>query len=431
MLRRLGNWLGATRLPAGASHWTPDWLVSAGLPPTRAAVDPQQLAAALRCASILSDSLASQPAAVTAPVTGGGREKLTTDASRALQRTAYSDWETALLSASLGGNGFLHIHRNDRNGPHKLVAIPSRLVSVAIDAQGRVWYERMADESLGITEAVLPASDVVHIKARSTDNPLVGVSPLRAAGASVANVIETVTLQRSLFQNLAQAGLVFSSDLEMSADQMKQLTQRVNEKTKNLAAGGSLVLSHGLKIDRGGNGNTATDSELVQALEFSVREIARTYGIPPSMLAQADQSSYSTASEEYRSYLTATLMPWAARVASELTAKLLTDADQTAGHSVAYDFTSALLGHGAERAETLSKMVNAGIVSPNEARNWQGLQDVQGGDTLRSPVNTYPLPEWLDYGPDQPTATPAPTKAITSDRNRPPATGRKPCEPQS
>ncbi|MEP3297737.1 MAG: phage portal protein, partial [Pseudoruegeria sp.] len=404
MLTRIGQWLGGsgTRLPGGDSHWSPDWLASAGLPPTRGAVDPKELAAALRCAAILSDALASAPPNVSAPLVGGGRDKLVTDASRALMRTSYTDWETALLASQLGGNGFLHIRRNDRGGAHRLVGIPSRLVSIAIDATGRVLYEIMPDEALGIFEAVIPASDMVHVRARCMDNPLVGVSPLRAAGASIAAVVETVSLQKSMFQNLNTAGLIFGTDLDLSKDQMTQLRAAVDQQTKKLASGGSLILANGLKADRTSNGSTAHDESLIDALEFSVREIARTFGVPPSMLAQASESSYSTAAEERRAFLTSTLQPWAARVASELTAKLLSEVDQTAGHTVAYSFESALMGHGAERAETLSKLVNSGIMSTNEARNLSGLADVEGGDVVRCPVNTYPLPEWLTYGPTPP-----------------------------
>jgi HK97 family phage portal protein len=406
MLARIGQWFGASRVPGGSGAWNASWLASAGLPLPTDRVKPDQLAAALRCASILSDSLASQPPAVSQPIPGGGRERLTGDATRALQRTSFTDWETAFLNCQLSGNGFLRVLRNDRNGPYVLKSIPSRLVSVAIDNLGNTWYEISADESLGISEAILSASDVIHIKARCIDNSLVGVSPLRAAGASISGVVETASLQKSLFSNLNQAGLVFSSEMEMTAEQMQQLREAVDAQTKRLAAGGSLILSHGLKVDRGTNGTTAHDQTLVAALEFSVREIARCYGVPPSLLAQASESSYSTATEEYRAYLTSTLMPWSVRVAAELSEKLLTDADRTAGHSVGYDFTSALIGYGAERAETLSKLVNAGIYSTNEARNLQGLQDVDGGETLRAPANNYPLNNWLNFAPPDATSAP-------------------------
>ncbi len=403
MLRRLGQWLGATRLPGGSRDWSPDWLASAGLPPHRGAVDPSQLAAALRSASILSDALASAPPAVYVPVVGGGREMLVNDAARCLMRTRFADWETCFLSCQLGGNGFLRVVRNERGGAHSLQGIPARLVSVVIDRTGRVWYEISADETLGISEQTVNASDIIHVKARNTDNAVVGVSPLRAAGASIANAVETYSLQKSLFHNLNNAGLAFSTDLELTADQMNQLRDRVDKQTKGYAAGGSIILSNGLKIDRGGNGTTAHDETLIEALEFTTREIARAFGVPPSMLAQADQSSYSTASEERRHFVTATLEPWAARVASELTAKLVTPEDQTAGVAIAYDFTASLMGHGEERADALSKLVNAGIMSVNESRNLMGMSDVEGGDMLRSPSNTYPMDAWLDFKPSQDT----------------------------
>ncbi len=405
MLRRIGQWFLARRLPGGPNQWSPDWLASAGVDPrSPAVVVPDQLAAALRCASLLSDSLAAVPPSVFEPLPTGGQDRVTaSDAARAIRRTAYSDWETLLLQCALHGNGFARILRNDRNGPHALSAIPCRLVTVALDTEGRVWYEIVEDEQTGTAAEIISARDMVHVKYRCLDSALIGVGPLKAAAASISGAVQSFQLRESLHRNLSQAGLAFSTDMELNADQMQQLREAVDKQTKGLRAGGSIVLSHGLKMDRGGGGAIkATDSELLESLRFSVEEVCRIFGVPPSMVGMAQESSYSTAAEERRSFVNSTLRPWARRIADELGRKLLAEEERSRGLTVAYDFSAELLGEGNERAEALSKLVNSGVYSPNEARNLLGLADVPGGEELRAPVNVYPLSAWSGYGPPEP-----------------------------
>lgn len=88
--------------------------------------------------------------------------------------------------------------------------------------------------------------------------------------------------------------------------------------------------------------------------------------------------------------MTISLQPFARRVESCLTGALVNREQRMAGMSVSIDLLPLLLGHGSERSEYFSRMVNGGVMTPNEARRQTGLQDITGGDILRSPVNTLP-----------------------------------------
>jgi HK97 family phage portal protein len=137
------------------------------------------------------------------------------------------------------------------------------------------------------------------------------------------------------------------------------------------------------------------DSDLIEALRFSVEEASRIYGVPPSMLGYSQHTSFATASEERRAFLSSTLRPLLMRVADAFNAALLSDAERMAGISVEFD--SSDFGAGREMAETISSLVNSGILSLNEARNKLSLIDVPGGDVPRVPSNTMPQSSWQTY----------------------------------
>jgi HK97 family phage portal protein len=127
---------------------------------------------------------------------------------------------------------------------------------------------------------------------------------------------------------------------------------------------------------------------------YGTEEIARAWGVPTSMLSQSEGINYASAAEQSRQFVTVSLQPFARRVESALAEKLLTRTERASGFSVNIDLTQLLLGHGTERSEYFSRMVNAGVMTTNEARNQAGLSDVSGGDVVRMPVNTLPMQQW-------------------------------------
>jgi HK97 family phage portal protein len=172
------------------------------------------------------------------------------------------------------------------------------------------------------------------------------------------------------------------------------MKQAADEAAGRYRSGGTMVMSNGMRPVDFRPGVTATEADVIAGLNFSIQEIARAFGIPVALLAQEKDQSFATAAEASRQFAMVTVAPWLNRLSDELSIKLLSQDERAAGARVEFDLADALLGHGRERAETLSTMVNAGILSPNEARNLSGLPDIEHGEVLRAPTNTFPLERW-------------------------------------
>jgi phage portal protein BeeE len=113
------------------------------------------------------------------------------------------------------------------------------------------------------------------------------------------------------------------------------------------------------------------------------------------MLGYSQHTSFATAQEERRAFMSATLRPLQLRVADAFNQALLTEQERLDGLSVEFDSTD--FGAGRELAETISSLVNSGVLTLNEARNKLSLVDVPGGDTPRVPANVMPQDSWQTY----------------------------------
>lgn len=192
---------------------------------------------------------------------------------------------------------------------------------------------------------------------------------------------------------------------------------RVKARWKELFAGDATgepaVLSEGMEATSL-NMAKAVDLQLEEMSSLGVREISRILGVPGHLLGEQGSINFSTAVESQRSFVSMSLKPWAVRFGSCLSHSLLSRDARLAGERVALDLSSMVRGEGQELSEFLSRLTNGGILSVNEARQSVGYGPITGGDVARSPVNTMPIENWLEYDPgnkDQPDPTPEPEPA--------------------
>jgi HK97 family phage portal protein len=239
-------------------------------------------------------------------------------------------------------------------------------------------------------ERVIPASDMLHLKFRVTGkHPLLGVSPLISLAPALQPLFSMREGQSQVWQAISLPGAYLASDTKMNLDQKTSL----RESFDSLGNGRPVVLDGGLEM----RDVPIPDLARLQMLDlarYGTEEIARAWGVPTSMLSQSEGINYASAAEQSRQFVTVSLHPFAKRVESAVGEKLLSRAERANGFAMNIDLTQMLLGHGQERSEYFSRMLNAGVMTTNEARNQSGLSDVEGGDVVRVPVNTLPLGQW-------------------------------------
>lgn len=349
-----------------------------------------------RACNLLADAASSAPVYLYSRPQNGGRIVDTTSAgARALATLAHADAELFAFSTALLGNGFLRIVRDGNGAPFELRAIAPWRVTLEVEAVvGRLWYRLCTDPSTGDREELLPETDVVHAKYRSTSSRLVGTSPIASCAPSFALALQSRDVQRALFSNLATPGGVLVAPGKIDQAIARQLQVEWEQNFSGRGTGKVAVLSNGL--DYKSIVWKAADQQLLEQVQASTQDIARAYGIPKQFLEDGTQQTYASASEGTRALYSLALRGFCVRLADALARKLLTRNERAAGASVEFDVSSMLVLPGTEMADFLSKLANAGICTANELRNqYLNLPDVPGGDVLRAPSSSVPADQLL------------------------------------
>jgi HK97 family phage portal protein len=379
--------------------------------------------------------------------TGAVEEVMTSPAARLLVQP--NDYESgATLFARIAcdwlcGEALVIAQVNGRNEPQALHLIPRGLWTPRIDPETReVYYfcsnslELMfsPDASVADVEAgrlfVLPAANVMHLRWRTPRHPLVGESPFAAAGLAAGVNVALSRSQLLFVENMRRVSTVLSTDLPLDRKQMQDLRAAFDEQAAKWATGGIPILGGGVKMT--GVSLNAIDESVISSLRFSNEEIARCAGVPPPMYGDLSSGEVRNAEALMRHWLSVSLGGLIERFERELDRLFRMD-----GRSDLIEMsTEALLRSDmATQAEALAKLVQGGVMMPDEGRRTLGVGPAAGGDQLFVQRQMVPLTlaaelaqaelDRLEMPPEPPTSQlptmPTPNPAPADGTNPSPA----------
>ena len=372
VLKSIAGWFGLNRRPL-PTRYSDGWQAGTVLDDTKA-LPVEGFAALRRGHEIVAGQLVSTPMLTF----NEGKETPDSPIAACLAATNPADLETSVSDMLLTGNGWLFISK--ANG------VPTRLENVqafrmsAVVKDGAVVYMKDGKQ--------IKESDYVHLMCRNYLSPFVGDALVAAYSASVASILGTQLIFNQLQGNGSHAEVFLGTEASLTRDQMMQLrTAYLDQTAANVGKmGGVVILSNGLTPTTARRLPSALDADIVEALNFSVAEASRMTGVPLAMLSVKDSVAYNSSIEMQRSFFRVTMKPLFHRVEQELSRKL--------GADIRYDVGEIVLGYGVERAETLSKMIMAGIVTINEARAAISYGPIKDGENSAMPMNMAPLSAW-------------------------------------
>jgi len=356
------------------------------------------------CIGAYSQTVAMCPGAHWKLNDKGGRDRVTTSSlSRVLKQP--NDYQTIsdfLLNATRQlyqeGNAYALALRNDRYEINELHLMDSILSRPQLSVDGDVFYRlygnQIIERRLDNQPLVVPQRDVLHIRlhadrTRRYPFPLWGQTPLVAALEDVGVSSAISSQQMNFYLNNARPSAVLQTDLVLDKDQVQALRDRWNEQSKGLAAGGSPILTAGLKVQPWSVG--AKDAQLAEMLQISEQHIALVFRIPMQVLGVTGQGHQSFGSTEaLMQFWIATGLGFALNHIEEAFGLLFALKGQPDEY-VEFDTGALLRSAMKDRMEALARGVQGGIYSPNEARGEEGLPEVKFGDEPRVQQQVVPL----------------------------------------
>lgn len=296
------------------------------------------------------------------------------------------EWkETVITHAFVHGNAFLAHQYNQAGGLIGLVPVHPLAVEVKRDADtigGRLYTVTLEDGR----RRTFSMLDMTHIPSLSLDG-LRGLSMIGIARNSLGTSIAgDKAAARHFGSGMLVSGLVTPEEdmTEAEAGTVKtSLTAKLSG-TEN--AGDIAVINRRLKFTQWSQ--AAKDAQFLESRQFQVEEVARWTGVPPHLLMQTEkQTSWGTGvAEQNRGLARFTLAPWTSRLEQRLSRLLARP------RFVEFEFAGLEKPTPEEEIRLLIEQVDAGLLTPNEARRIRNLPPIDGGDTARARPVSSPSP---------------------------------------
>jgi HK97 family phage portal protein len=221
-------------------------------------------------------------------------------------------------------------------------------------------------------------SEVFYFRDLASDSIYRGSSRLESADRSVKLLYSMQTFQENFFDNGAVFGLVLTTD--------NTLSQVAKEKTiaywlqkYNVKNGGKrpVILDSGLKPHQLAETNFK-DMDFDTSIKTHGEKIMQAVGIPPILLQGGNNANISP---NLRLFYLETVLP--------INRKFISAIERYFGYDVEAitSSVSALQPELKDIAAYHSTLVNAGIITPNEARVELRYESKAGNDDLRIPAN--------------------------------------------
>jgi len=225
-------------------------------------------------------------------------------------------------------------------------------------------------------------------------NPLddwYGMSPIEAAARSIDQNNESRAWNVALLQNSARPPGALVTQNELQPDQFERLKEQIREQYMGARnAGRPLLLEGGL--DWKEIGLTPAEMHWLEGLKLSAREIAIAFGVPPELIGDNANKTYSNYKEARQAFYTETVLPLMDSIKGELNNWLIPKfGDKRIYIDYDRDEIEALQEDREAVWARALEAVKTGVITPNEARVMLGYDEVEGGDMLMMPASMMPL----------------------------------------
>ena len=265
----------------------------------------------------------------------------------------------------LDGNIFIYY-----DGAH-LYHLPADKVTIHGDS--KTFVEKYTYNDVDYAPA-----EIIHVKENAFYSIFRGTSRLKPAVRTMQLTANMRQFQDKFFKNGAVPGLVLKSPNTLSEKIKERMIQSWSIRYRPDAGGRRpLILDGGIEVDSISNVNFK-ELDFQPAIAENEKIILKAIGVPPILL---DSGNNANIRPNMRMYYLETILP--------IVRKLNFAYSRFFGFSIEEDVTNipALQPELRDQSQYYSALVNAGIITPNEARDALGFEAVEGYDDLRVPAN--------------------------------------------
>ena len=290
------------------------------------------------------------------------------------------------------GNAYAYLSYDNKGNLIGIYPLQPQQVKIWIDnakifsGKEDLYYEYNKDGKIYLFKK----EEILHLKGGLSKDGIVGMS----VRETLATTLNGVKASQKYLNNLYDRGLTAKAILKYTGDLSKELQKKMLERIEEFISNdnnpsGILPLPPGMEIvplDL-----KLTDSQFFELKKYTALQIAAAYGVKPNHLNDYEKSSYANSEMQNLTFYIDTLLYILSLYEEEFNLKLLTEAERMKGLHFEFNVATILKGDLKTQAECLTKYVQSGIYTINEARKLAGLTAIEGGDVIVMNGSYVPL----------------------------------------
>lgn len=334
------------------------------------------------CVRLLTETVSAMPIVCYEKDIESGVKRVTTknDLWRLLNyqpnryQTKTEFFESVMLNLTVWGNTYVAVEK-----------VGTRIVSLQVYPSSQVEPRLLEDGSMVYQYStpdgsvkVFAKDSIWHIKLFG--NGLVGLSPLGYAGNTLGLSKNLSDRQNKLASNGGKTNGILTVDRALTKDQKES----IRKSFAGLQEGNAdqlFILEADFNYQQ--SSLSPSDMQLLESRRFSIEDIARFMGVPSVLINDtAASTTWGSGIEQInQGFYKLNLKPYLERIESSIKRHLMTRKEWDSV-DIEFNFDSLLRADKVTRLDAQSKAVNAGILSPNEARAEEGMKPMVGGDKI-------------------------------------------------
>ncbi|MBB1415338.1 phage portal protein [Pseudoalteromonas sp. SG43-8] len=315
--------------------------------------------------------------------------------------TAFEYFESGMGLLGLRGNFYALKDHDEKMRVKELIWVHPDNVQVLKGGDGLPYYH-LTPENKTVSMDLMH-----HVKGFSL-NGFTGVSPIQTATDSIGLVLATEQHASAVFsQGTTLSGVIERPNEVESLDKQTDIDNVLDTFAARHVGGVRkafkvAMLQEGMTYRQMSMNNN--EAQMIEARKMGILDIARLYGIPPSMLGESAGESYKSVEQTTLNYLVFALMPWLKRWESAMHRDLLLP-EERGTYFIEFNFSSLVRGDFKTRYDSYAIGRQWGFLSVNDIRRFENLQPVEGGNEYLTPLNMQ-SPEDKKAASQMSTATP-------------------------
>ena len=289
------------------------------------------------------------------------------------------------------GRAYAVIHRNSAGMINRLTPIDPRRVTVMRSGMNLYYKVEPMSESVGpvlMQAKDYPAKDIIDLVYMSYTDGGGHYSPIEVAREIIGQAIAALKATSRFYSHGGIPDFMLEGQFETQQEMMRA-SEDLSQATLKAMKRGHLAMAMPLGYKFHQVAASPREQQAVQVQQYAVEQIARVFGIPPTMLQDLSKGTYANTEQGDLHFVKHTVQPLCAQIEQELNLKLF---GMTSNQMfVEHDLEGLLKGDVVSHTTSMSTAIASGQMTPNEARAQANRDPLENGDELFMQSGVMPI----------------------------------------